>query len=450
MLKQLTGSLSSRLAFTSFIFLLLFLGLTGYVLDRAFKASIENAVYERLRNHIYALLSAVEDEGEQLAMPTVLPNPEFMRINSGLYAAISTQDNQLLWRSPSAEGLKLIPQTRLSTGSFSFSTSSETEKKMDLYSLHYGIIWENEKNRAQSYTFAIWQDKQPIIAELHGFRTTLRLWLGGIGLLLLGIQASILHWGLAPLRGLANDLKKMEEGKQDHLTGTYPAELQHITINLNLLLSNERRQRQRYRNTLADLAHSLKTPLAIMHCLTEKLPASSANAIDEQLERMDQIVTYQLQRASTPHTRFTTQAVPVKPILEKLLRNLSKVYHAKSVHYEILADTQGDFYGDKRDLMEMLGNILDNAFKASRKVIRATVEQPANKSLLIRIEDDGPGIAREVQDNILQRGVRADSTSPGQGIGLAVTRDIALSYKGELQIKTSPMGGACFILKFAN
>ena len=420
------------------------------MLDQAFKASLQSAAYEGLRNHIYALLSAAQDEGEQLAMPTTLPNPEFMRINSGLYAAISTKDHQLLWKSPSAQGLELAPQTDLGAGKFSFSPTTQTDHQMAFYSLHYRVIWENEDRKEQSYTFAVWQDKQPLLSELRGFRSTLWRWLGGIGLVLVTLQSVILRWGLAPLRNLANDLKKMEAGQQDQLAGKYPSELQGITTNLNLLVSNERQQRQRYRDTLADLAHSLKTPLAVMRCLLEKPSAESASPLAEQVEQMDQIVTYQLQRAATPHTRFTAQAVPVQQVVEKLLRNLAKVYHAKSVRYEILANVPGSFYGDERDLIEMLGNILDNAFKASRKSIRASIEQPDHKSLVIRIEDDGAGIASELQDSILQRGVRADSTSQGQGIGLAVTRDIIQSYEGELLITASTLGGACFILRFAN
>lgn len=426
---------------------MLFLGLTGYVLDQAFKASLQSAARESLRNHIYALLSAAQDEGEQLDMPTTLPNPEFMRIHSGLYAAISTKNQQLLWKSPSAQGLELTPQTDLEAGKFSFSP---TDHRRDFYSLHYRVIWENEGRKAQSYTFAVWQDKQPLMSELRGFRSTLWRWLGGIGLVLIALQSIILRWGLAPLRNLANDLKKMEAGQQGQLTGKYPSELQGVTTNLNLLISSERRQRQRYRDTLADLAHSLKTPLAVMRCHLDAPSNESVSPMAEQVEQMDQIVTYQLQRAATPHTRFTARAVSVQPVLEKLLRNLAKVYHAKSVRYEILADVPGSFYGDERDLIEMLGNILDNAFKASRKSIRASIEQTDRKSLVIRIEDDGAGIASELQDSILQRGVRADSTSQGQGIGLAVTRDIIQSYEGQLLITASTLGGACFILRFAN
>ena len=175
------------------------------------------------------------------------------------------------------------------------------------------------------------------------------------------------------------------------------------------------------------------------------------DAVDEQLTRMNQIVSYQLQRAVQTNNRSAlARQVQVKPVAEKVLDALAKVYADKSVSSVKLLDEDAVFYGDERDLLEVLGNVLDNAFKYGRGEvnIRASVESHDSSGLQIVIEDNGPGISVEKQEYVLQRGARADTLVQGQGIGLAVVTDIVASYGGTIEVGFSNLGGAKITMRF--
>lgn len=447
-------SLRTRLALTALLVLLFFLGLTGYTLDRAFQHSVENALMERLKSHIYALLTAAEDENGKLVMPALLQDPEFNRIDSGRYGIIIGQDGDEVWRSPSAISLRLPAQTPTAQGNYRL-----TEIKIDdasFYRISYGVIWENQNGSESRYSFHVLQNSAPIDVEISGFRQTLWRWLGGLGLLLLAIQGMILRWGLAPLPRLAEDLHRIELGEQDQLSGNYPTELEPVATNLNLLIANERRQRQRYRNTLADLAHSLKTPLAVLRGITATKPTpidnESLSTINEQINRMDQLVSYQLQRAVSPETSLISRPIDLEPLALKLIRSLEKVYLDKKVTAQLEIGAPCRFVGDERDLMEVLGNLLDNAFKFCRSTVRLKATQVVstteNSQLSICVENDGAPIPATEQARILHRGARADTSQPGQGIGLTVALEIITSYQGKLSIDQSDLGGALFHIEF--
>jgi two-component system sensor histidine kinase PhoQ len=265
-----------------------------------------------------------------------------------------------------------------------------------------------------------------------------------MALVLLAAQWAILRWGLSPLRRVADELTRLEQGEQERIAGDYPTEVQRLTGNLNALLARERAQRKRYRDALADLAHSLKTPLALLRAgLREQARgAAPARALDEQVDHMDRIIAYQLQRASTAGRSRLSAPQPVRPVIERMLAALAKVYADKPIAAQVDVDAAVRFRGDEGDLTELLGNLLDNAFKWARARVRVSVDTSRGR-LVLAVEDDGPGIAPDEAQRMLERGVRADQSMPGQGIGLAVVRDIVEAYEGELRIERSSLGGAC-------
>ncbi|MBQ0756570.1 MAG: two-component sensor histidine kinase, partial [Amphritea sp.] len=274
-------------------------------------------------------------------------------------------------------------------------------------------------------------------------------WLGGAIFFFLLVETALIRWGLKPLTRLAEDLKRIEMGQSDKLTGEYPTEVQAVTDNLNLLIHNERQQRERYRNTLGDLAHSLKTPLAVIRGAgQEKLDFNGYQTlVTEQAGRMDQIVQYQLSRAVKSQGRTLAKKTPVAPLIQRMVTALSKVYRDKDV--EVTLDLQGEYQlaADERDLMELLGNVLENAFKYGRSQVAVSFSNGSGM-LQIDIADDGEGVSPELRQTILKRGERADTSAPGQGIGLSVAVDILSSYDGELEISESKFGGALFSIRF--
>jgi len=297
------------------------------------------------------------------------------------------------------------------------------------------------------------QSTAPFASEISSFSNNLWGWLLGVVIVLVVLQWLVMSWGLAPLQALARDLKAIEDGERPLLDGDYPREIQGVTRNLNLLLSSERQQRERYRTTMGDLAHSLKTPLAILRGASSSLgiDASAKNiqsmqgVVEEQVARMDEIVAYQLERAVTSSAAPLKQPIAIEPLVMKLISAMRKVYRDKDLELEVEVD-RAIFPGDERDVMELLGNLIDNACKYGRSKIKVQVLQPQTAGLLIVIEDDGPGINSADRARVLGRGARLDSQQSGQGIGLAVVGEIASRYGGDIVIQASSLGGARLVV----
>ncbi|MEQ8955038.1 MAG: ATP-binding protein [Gammaproteobacteria bacterium] len=447
-------SLQSRLLLAFSILLFIFLGLTGVVLDRAFRTSVEAGAADRLQFQILLILAAVEQQDGEFYFLEDLREPRFGQLDSGLYGFISQNNFGELWRSESARAFTLqnpeLLREPVEVGDSLFRTT-ENDRGEEFFALSYGILWEDG---ISEYSFTVIEDVDPYYSEISNFRRSLWSWLGGVAVLLLVMQFVLLRWGLSPLKRMVDDLKRIESGQSNQLASHYPRELQGVTQNLNLLIETERKQQERYRTTLGDLAHSLKTPLAVISgVMQEFLGNSSAQgkeleklqSVSEQVERMNQIVSYQLQRAvQSRDGSLLARRVNIGQSVDKVLDALSKVYADNSVQLEKDLDESVFFRGDERDLMELLGNILDNGFKYCRSRLKVVVRKPPNSEFdsEIVVVDDGPGIPEDKQEFVLQRGARADSLLPGQGIGLAVVADIVDSYGGEVVIDHSDWGGA--------
>jgi two-component system sensor histidine kinase PhoQ len=284
-------------------------------------------------------------------------------------------------------------------------------------------------------------------SELRQFRRSLWGWLGSGAVLLLMLQGMILRWGLRPLRRVAADLVEIESGRAARLSGQYPPELEGLTGNLNALIDASQSHLARYRDALGDLAHSLKTPLAVLRATLEQaaLPDTEKRSAQDEIERMNRIVSYQLQRAAAAGRVNLTNPVNVLEKARQIRASLDKVYAGKAVECWLdVADDVG-FQGDEGDLFEILGNLMENAYKWCRGQVRLTavsINDHPLQSLELRIEDNGPGIAEDKAKEVLQRGERAGAEAPGHGLGLAIVESIVQTYSGQISIHHSLLGGA--------
>ncbi len=427
-------SLNQRVLVSASVVLVVFAMITATALDRAFHRAALAAQETRLFGQIYLLLGAAEvDADGNLGMPPELPETRFGQPDSGLYATIANGHGETLWRSVSSAGLELPPPFALAPGEQRFAEVD------DLLVAGLGVLWASEHR----FILSVYSDQKGFVAEREAFRRTLWGWLAVMVALLLLAQFGVLRWGLRPLRSVAHELSAIESGKQDAVHGDYPHELARLTRNINALLAHERAQQERYRNALGDLAHSLKTPLAVLRTLVtgrESVDQVRA-AVGEQVERMDHIVQHQLQRGATAGRSSVTRAVVLRPLVERLGRTLAKVYAEKSVTLDIEMAADARIRADEGDLTEMIGNLLDNAFKWCRARVRLSVSLQSDTCELF-VEDDGPGIAEAVGEQLLERGARADESVPGHGIGLAMVRDIVAAYGGTVEISASALGGA--------
>lgn len=441
-------SIARRLLLASLVGLPLFLAATGWFLARSFEASQLASAEERARIQFYALLSTIEFDKRGIRVSSRNVDPRLADINSGLYAAIHRPNGLLLWQSPSSQALAL--DADMLAGDNPPEAGSERFDSLDKLGLtrfQYQTVYETNDGEDLPLVFTILESLSSVRAEQRAFLRQLWLGLGGVAALLTLAQVAILRWGLAPLRRLALDVSDLEQGRRAALPDRYPTELQPLAQNLNQLLTREKNQRERYRNTLGDLAHSLKTPLAVLRQIMQG-PTLDRPQAEEQIARMDQLIIYQLQRAvASGSHRVGQQSIKLRPIVDKLLTSFAKVYFDRKLELQADFDAECACSADEGDLFEVLGNLIDNACKAckSRVIVRA---QQSENWLLISVEDDGPGIAPDARTRILLRGQRADSYAPGQGIGLAVAVDILDSYGAELDIGSADLGGARFIIRW--
>ncbi len=429
---------------------MVFLGLMGFVLDRAFQRSAEQAIEEKLLIQIYGLLAVSDESNGEIYLPDQLQEPQFNNLGSGLFGLVVGAQGQDLWQSPSALDLQIKHvdmaslHRDLEAGVQKFGRIQGNGEDW-LFFLSYKILWQGVGEQTTSYVFIVLENMQSFDKEIAGFRNSLWGWLLVVVVVLVLVQAAIMSWGLKPLNNLAEDLTAIEDGKEEYLQGEYPAEIDGVTRNLNLLLSSERQQREKYRTTLADLAHSLKTPLAIL----QGAPAENLReTLDEQIPRMNEIVSYQLQRAVTKSASLIRKSIEVKPVVDKLVAAISRVYEDKSVEIESTI-MECNFFGDERDLMELLGNVLDNACKYGNGRVKLAVGTQTGTAadLHIIVEDDGGGIAMGDRNTALLRGERLDTKTAGQGIGLAVVSEIVDRYGGEIEVDDSILGGARVTIK---
>ncbi|MBB6092184.1 two-component system sensor histidine kinase PhoQ [Povalibacter uvarum] len=444
-------SLSTRLLASVSVLLVVFFGITIVALDLVFRDLAERSVRDRLEIQLLALITASdEDTNGGLQPAPQLAEIRFNNPGSGLYGEIVRSDGYRSWRSPSLAGTGLDFAPALKTGERRFGELRSADGTVVL-ALSRGIEWEFNNRKKRSFVYSVAESRDPYYAQLNRFRVQLFGWFSVLMLLLLGGLAILLRRLLAPLRRVEREIEAIEVGEMTELGGGYPRELLGITTNLNTLLRSERDRLQRYRNTLGNLAHSFKTPLAVMRNLLGASEASKltiARQLDEQVGRMDDIVKYQLKRAAASGgTGLGTAPVDVRAALEALRGALLKVYMDRGIVCDLSVAEGCMYFGDREDLSEMAGNLLDNAFKWAKSRVRLTANRLASPAarrdgLQLIVEDDGPGIPEAERARVLDRGARLDERVSGQGIGLSVVREVAKLNGGTLHIGESALGGA--------
>jgi two-component system sensor histidine kinase PhoQ len=448
------NSLLGRFIAASLVLLPIFIFLIGTALIDTFKHSQLDAEKETLQAQLYGVLSVTELENNKLSLPSILTEPKFNQQQSGLFGFIYNARGEELWRSVSAELLTenlYQANNRFILAKVLFDTITIDEsQQFNRYS--YDIEWVNDDGSVTPLRIVIAQDTAALTTELKSYKKRLWQWLSIMAAVLIAIQLFIMFWGLRPLKRLSIQLKELHENTIESLDGDYPIEILPVTKNFNTILLHEKNQRERYRNTLSDLAHSLKTPLAVIqsHLGNQEY---DRGLINEQVIRIDQIITHQLKRASINLDKHSINKnlniTLIKPCIDRLTTVLNKVYPDKKISFNNTVNEKIFFTGDEADLLELLGNILDNACKYGQTAV-AISAQIKGSNLQILISDDGEGIKESLQKTLLNRGERGDTAKAGQGIGLSIATDIISSYGGGLILKnnmpTPHLKGCCFCI----
>jgi two-component system sensor histidine kinase PhoQ len=439
------SSLSARLLISVFILLLFFFGATIVALDIAFRDAGEQAREDILDGQLMTLLAAAEpNQAGELEMPAALPEPRFGNFGSGLYADLQDADGNHLWRSPSSLGLELPHGPVPAAGAQEFSRLV-MDDGTPLMTLSLTVQWELANGELKPYIFYVAESLDSFNAQVARYRRQLFTWFGAIAIILLFSMSLLMRGILRPLRQIEREIGEVEKGDRQSLSEGFPSELSGVARNMNVLIDSERARSERYRQTLDNLAHSLKTPLAAMRSvLSQQKSPQLTDQIEPQIEQMNEIVRYQLRKPAASATDVIgATPVAIETELARLVDGLAKVYSEKEPTIDLSIADDAEFRGDTGDFLELAGNLLDNACKWCHSRVALRI-RPADSSggIDLTVEDDGPGIPDEAAGALLQRGTRLDESAPGHGIGLAVVRDIAESYGGEVSINNSPLGGA--------
>ena len=429
-----------------FVVLVVFFGLTVLMLDMLFRRAAESSLREVLDAQMVALVAAADPDGPESVTPTALLDTRFETPGSGLYAEIRSGSGESIWRSQSTTGTAVQFGPALDGGARTFFYTEIAGTEIRLAVSSRGIVWDDLHGQPARFTFSVASSLEAYDEQVSGFRQQLIGWFTGLALLFVATLALLLRWLGEPMRRLEREIREVEAGAREKLGDEWPIELAPVTGNLNALLDGERTRIRRYRDTLGNLAHSLKTPLAVMRqSLGSGVP--SKDALNAEIDRMSGIIEHQMKRAAASGGVLLGQApVDLAPIVSELRAALLKVYGNKDLLFETTIDPQAQFIGDRADLTELLGNLLDNACKWAKARVRIAVsvneEAGSRAALQLVVDDDGPGIAEADRARVLQRGGRADEATPGYGLGLAMVHDTVALYGGSLRIDGSSFGGA--------
>ena len=444
---QVLNSLKARLVTSALLFILVLLPLIGIALNDAFTEQVKSATKNELSAYVYSILAVTEVDNQRISIPELVLENRFNLVQSGLYAIATTEDTSgtqaIVWHSQSFMGITPPPHFTIpATGQSAFEQIILADKPHLVYSFSVSFASQDQN---VPVTIHIIKDELAFQQQIDQFNQQLWTWLLILMLVMLVFQLSWLWWTLRPLARFTQELHYVEQGKSMQLSCQYPTELQAVARQLNILLNTEQTQRSRYRNALADLAHSLKTPLAVI-----KSQADLSEASSEQVSLISRIIGHQLKRAQTAAAASWHLGISTNEVAAKLLRTLAKIYREPQINLSSEVAAPAVFKGDEADLTEILGNLLDNACKAAKSTVKLTITGDAYQ-LLICIEDDGPGITEALKNQIFERGIRADSYLQGNGIGLAIVRDLVDSYNGRITVSRSEaLGGAKFSISFVH
>ena len=432
--------LKVRQGFILVFVLLVALPILFFSIGKAYYASLVDATEKTLEAHLYSLISEVDFTERGIIMPSTILAPELNRLNSDTYAMIY-RDDQPVWHSESSVNVNFAPddfETKAGAADF-----RQVEYKNTVYWQLSLTVILNNIDQSEYARFILLKRNDALLRLMDGFKQTLVNWMYVMGVAIAALMAIGFVWSARPLQRLDKEIKAIESGDIQEIKGLYPVELQTIKSDLNLLLETQQRQKERYRASLSDLAHALKTPLAVL----KSSPLANDADAQEQLDRINVMIEHQLKRAASGASDTWKKQTAIKPVLDSILDAMSKVYRNKDIIFSCDVTDKNYFLGDKTDLLELLGNLIDNACKACRSQVDVQVVQ--KRTLTITISDDGPGVPVDKRESLLTRGTRLDTYESGHGVGMAIVSDLVKSYHGTLTIlDADKLAGAKFILEF--
>jgi signal transduction histidine kinase len=441
------GSIAFSLFWLSAAWLILALVGTAFLLTDLYSRALDSNLISQLRFNVDTIVSATLDSRDPNFADIVVPDSRFNRASTGWYWVIRDDQGQILSTSGSAVGM-LMP---VIDGAF------------DADNYRSAILVDEAGNRLRAIERATTSNGRPlhilvtgnlddILRSTGDFRGQTLIVLGAVGVALAIMSGIVARLALRPIGKLGTAIEKVREGEAETITGSYPREIAPLAEEVNELLRSNTQIIERARNAVGNLAHGLKTPLAVMR--NEASAAKDnplAKVVTSESDKMTQLVTTYLDRARiAARTGVVGKKADATTTMLRLVRVMEKLNKNVTIAFKRPDASLPWFRGDEGDLEEMAGNLLDNACKWSGGVVAVTMfaeRTPSQQFLLIRIEDDGPGLTEDEATKVLRRGVRLDEKTPGSGLGLDIVKELVDVYGGSLQLRRSVLGGLLAELK---
>jgi signal transduction histidine kinase len=445
------SSLALRLFFSAAAWTVVMLVVAGIVLSSLYRAAVERAFDRRLNVYLRTLVADVatpDEAGERF--PQSLGEPLFELPLSGWYWQVTRLDtaraevrsSRSLWDS-TLPHLDDVSSASSAAGARQGYVQGPEEQMLRLVERTIDLGDEGR------FLVAVAGDAVEIDDETRGFDRSLGTTFAVIGIMFLLITTFQVRFGLAPLKRISAGLASIRSGAAERLEGSFPIEVAALARDTNALIEANREIVTRARTHVGNLAHALKTPLSVMMNEASANPENTlASKIREQTDIMRDQVAHHLERARlAARVAVVGTVTEVRPVVSALVRMMEKIHHDRGISIMLDAPEDARFRGEKQDLEEMVGNLVDNACKwaQSRVALETFVERPEvyseRRIVRIVVDDDGPGLSPQQREQVGQRGRRLDEAKPGTGLGLSIVLELANLYGGDLTLGTAPIGG---------
>jgi signal transduction histidine kinase len=440
------NSLAARLIAAAAIWTMLALAVGGFVLSTAFRNAAQDSFDTRLATDMDGLIAAAEPDPEGgVMLQDRFVNHQFDRVYSGLYYQIkplAPGPGGQISRSLFDQVLNVTDTVKHGAVSYGYASGPENQRLRVLARrVVFPISATPQLDDTRAYTFLVAGDLAAVDAESAAFNGTL-IW--SFVLLGLGLVAAVflqVRVGLLPLRRLKEALARIRDGSAQHLEGKFPAEIAPLATELNSLIEHSNEVVGRARTHVSNLAHFLKTPLSVLASEAEAEPGPLSDQVRRQVDAMRRQVDHYLARArAAGSVNVLGNRTPVAPVLSDLARVLARIHAERALAIDWDCPANVYFRGERQDLEEMAGNLMDNACKWAATQVRVRAIRDGARFTLT-VEDDGPGLTPEDRARVGTRGERLDESVPGSGLGLAIVRDISKLYAGFFVLEASPLGG---------
>ncbi len=435
-----------RLIAIALIWTILAMAAGGAILSGIFRTTVQNSFDAQLAFNLDGIIAAAEtDHHGVVSMVGRFTDPRFERIYSGWYWQIRPEGDQSFQQSSRSlwdKTIQIENPARIGNLLWGHAEGPESQVLRVLQRrIEFPVTSAREQPETRAFLFVVAGDISELEADIANFNGTLYASFAILGLVLIGAIIIQVHFGLLPLRRVKESLSRIRDGSARRLEGNFPTEIAPLAGELNSLIEHSAEVVGRARTHVSNLAHFLKTPLSVLSSEAEAQPGPLADVVQRHTSTMRRQIDHYLARArAAGAVNVLGNRTAIEPALRDLARVLSRIHADRQIDISLDCEPNIFFRGERQDLEEMAGNLIDNACKWARHQVR--IRATRDKAVLhLAIEDDGHGLAPEDRERVIERGERLDENVPGSGLGLSIVRDIAKLYGGALSLEAGPMGG---------